>query len=912
MIQFLKNFPDLFSRMLKHLPYISPIADIFNKLVASDDLHPQLGIIAWLHEAELVPQVLALLDPSKAAIAAHTPAGDLLRGMVAASSAASATKQQQQQQAQAKVGGDADANGQPAAAVWSNWPNNALVRELASRTTVRTLLGYILDSDVSYKQRASGNQLSIEGQPSVNSMTTVDEDDAITPTITPETSRDVATTPQSVANPEAVTSSLLNSLTLIIDIIRKNNSDFTELQILQYLERAHGGFDPDAEDESGDMAGEGEEDIGRVNVMEQGPSLVDLEPLLRELTARLPDLHELLQNPRSNVSLVNHNVCHSKLILPEKVSPIPSTLQGKQRQEPLTFERFRICELYAELLHCSNMAILNRPQQREETLPAPSYDSLTGRIEGTRKQAFERLGNALNAHSDPSAPEAQHNDRLPNGESSLSQSLDEDDSRPVTAQSDVTSSYTSGASETADDKEDSEDVFDALNVAAEGLSLDDDAASLHFPNSNPPSASNSPMPPQTAQFGSSSSPYKGSNMQNGDLSSSPAVGSRQPHTPQQTKQVEPPPLLAGQALKRAFIDLQIVPAVLDLFFRFPWNNFLHNVVYDLVQQIFNGKLEDGLNRELCVAVFTQQGGLIDRLLKAVEENSRIFSEPNGVRLGHMGHVTLISEEIVKLFYDNLNDILHQIPVANFDRTRWEAFVEGILRETRERDLQPLGGGISIAMHGSISAGSAGHAGIVDIDDEFPAQGRVFHNVDVESNSSPDSSPDKAHFARYLASQISSDLPAQPGKNALNISTSSSASSSSGSSSSDDAPTFAEYQGSPCRQSSGLDNAAATWFSVGNEGDSAFDDYDDDDETTSAVGQKLAKTPPNLDLSNAHPTHPSQTRKIHDATAGIVRQERFGFEVSARLSSFLRRLTGLGRIASIQINSARAIAMMTRI
>lgn len=43
---------------------------------------------------------------------------------------------------------------------------------------------------------------------------------------------------------------------------------------------------------------------------------------------------------------------------------------------PLTFERFRICELYAELLHCSNMSLLNRP---------PEYDGLyddQGRLQG--------------------------------------------------------------------------------------------------------------------------------------------------------------------------------------------------------------------------------------------------------------------------------------------------------------------------------------------------------------------------------------------------------------------------------------------------------------------------------------------------------------------------------------------------
>ena len=83
MIQFLKTYPDLFARMLKHLPYISPIFDILNKLVSADDLHPQLGIISWLHDSQFVPQVLDLLDPATSPIAAHTPAGDLLRGVQA-------------------------------------------------------------------------------------------------------------------------------------------------------------------------------------------------------------------------------------------------------------------------------------------------------------------------------------------------------------------------------------------------------------------------------------------------------------------------------------------------------------------------------------------------------------------------------------------------------------------------------------------------------------------------------------------------------------------------------------------------------------------------------------------------------------------------------------------------------------
>ena len=41
----------------------------------------------------------------------------------------------------------------------------------------------------------------------------------------------------------------------------------------------------------------------------------------------------------------------------------------------------------------------------------------------------------------------------------------------------------------------------------------------------------------------------------------------------------------------------------DFFFRFPWNNFLHNVVYDVVQQVFNGSFERGYNRTLAIDLF---------------------------------------------------------------------------------------------------------------------------------------------------------------------------------------------------------------------------------------------------------------------------------------------------------------------
>lgn len=114
----------------------------------------------------------------------------------------------------------------------------------------------------------------------------------------------------------------------------------------------------------------------------------------------------------------------------------------------------------------------------------------------------------------------------------------------------------------------------------------------------------------------------------------------------------------------------------------------------------------------------------------------------------MGHLTLISEEIVKLFYDYPTIILAEIPKSAFDRQRWEAYVEGHLRETRERDLQRLGGAVSVKMNPSVSNGSGG-IGVLETDDEFPGQaGRTLFSADQVSEGS-DANPEKAHVRNEL-------------------------------------------------------------------------------------------------------------------------------------------------------------------
>lgn len=347
MVAFLKSVPNLLQRILVHLPHISPISDILLKIVNIEDQHPHLRVVDWLREQRLIQQVLDLLDPRHNSPEAHGPAGDFLRGIVAAASAASASKQQQQQQQQQQhqqQTGSTDhqaeggsVNGDDSA--WSNWPNNTLVRELASQQTVEKLLEFMLDArpqkcsssndavpapereEEAITPKATSpaltdlKMLKDERMPLAANMTNHSVDSGTPTSKAAETSSIPQTNLENGQLPsaESATSSLLSCLTLLIDIIRKNNSDFTELQILQYLERHADDEESDRDaaqdevqgksDDNGGKEGEGEGlRQHRSRVMEEGPSLVDLGPLLRCLTRRLPDLHHLLLHPRSDVS----------------------------------------------------------------------------------------------------------------------------------------------------------------------------------------------------------------------------------------------------------------------------------------------------------------------------------------------------------------------------------------------------------------------------------------------------------------------------------------------------------------------------------------------------------------------------------------------------------------------------------
>uniref|UniRef100_A0A8C5FKD5 Serine/threonine-protein phosphatase 6 regulatory subunit 2-like n=1 Tax=Gadus morhua TaxID=8049 RepID=A0A8C5FKD5_GADMO len=151
--------------------------------------------------------------------------------------------------------------------------------------------------------------------------------------------------------------------------------------------------------------------------------------------------------------------------------------------------------------------------------------------------------------------------------------------------------------------------------------------------------------------------------------------------------------------------LSSMDLLLDLFFKYSWNNFLHFQVELCVASVLNHPSgEDRPN----VGTVNQQNDetnpvffplpqlfqtcrLVQRILEAWEQNDKIQSE-GGARRGNMGHLTRISNMVVQNLEKGpvqiqMADLIKELP--DDCRGRWESFVDGTLRETNRRNTVDL-------------------------------------------------------------------------------------------------------------------------------------------------------------------------------------------------------------------------------
>lgn len=112
-------------------------------------------------------------------------------------------------------------------------------------------------------------------------------------------------------------------------------------------------------------------------------------------------------------------------------------------------------------------------------------------------------------------------------------------------------------------------------------------------------------------------------------------------------------------------------------------------MYDVVQQVFNGPMDRGFNPHLAISLF-ESADITTQIVNGqlVSEQSQAATR---MRMGYMGHLTLIAEEVVKFTERHPAELLSEIVVAKIMSPDWTNYIDGTLAETRERDNATLGG-----------------------------------------------------------------------------------------------------------------------------------------------------------------------------------------------------------------------------
>lgn len=364
---------------------------------------------------------------------------------------------------------------------------------------------------------------------------------------------------------------LANGVGIIIEIIRKNNSDYDILPVLYITLDSHPptGRDP-----------------------------IYLGHLLKVFGTKIDSFNKLLVN----------NIESNKLKTPFG------------EIEPLGFERFKICELVAELLHCSNMALLNDNKGFDVV---KERDTLRMKMKEYDPISF-KYNEVIVLPSEKEEESSNQEDEEEEEEEKSKAKNDDDDYFNDTIDSFNSKFHQDGDSLVqGQDNEDDEDE-----------------------------------------------PHANANLTEEQIRADPVV---------------------GDFLKISLFDTQIISNILTMFFKFPWNNFLHNVVFDIVQQVLNGSMDIGFNKFLAIDLF-HLGDITNKIIEGQKLCTGYEDSHNGLRLGFMGHLTLIAEEVVKFIQLYPTNTLSEMIDIKVEDEVWEDYVSHVLYDTREKYNAILGGG----------------------------------------------------------------------------------------------------------------------------------------------------------------------------------------------------------------------------
>ncbi|KAK3776485.1 hypothetical protein RRG08_023835 [Elysia crispata] len=141
-------------------------------------------------------------------------------------------------------------------------------------------------------------------------------------------------------------------------------------------------------------------------------------------------------------------------------------------------------------------------------------------------------------------------------------------------------------------------------------------------------------------------------------------------------------------------SLETVQTLLDLYFKYEWNNFLHTQVEQCLLIILNNgpiELDGKPEHPLLVKLFNEYN-FVQRVLSEWEENETQQNVPSGRRRGFMGHLTKMANSVSALVEKNDSPSLvkdHFNGLSEDVREKWEAFVVGSLAEINKKNTIEL-------------------------------------------------------------------------------------------------------------------------------------------------------------------------------------------------------------------------------
>ena len=387
MLDFIKSLPSIVERFAAHVE-TPAVIDLLYRIIQCEESSPSVGIVDWLADRDLVVLLIELLSPCHSPDV-HINASELLKAIIALSAPSPASLTQNVDPTATGFDG-----ARPGA---TGVVTNRIVRDLAGEEVVKRMVAFMLDSatfarDVKGRSATTADVEKQDAGDDATHKSAPSEEEAPKPwnprdspasELTqlphhehqelingtkhePEHEPEKASTkpraPEVDPSEETRSSSLVTCISIFIELIRKNNSDYFEQHLFHTLRshllqrqqeiseqrlsrmanKVHG-----SEDDDDRASHENNEEEDEMEGMEEAMAeiseklgIVHLGPMLQIISERLPDFQKLLMKPLPESSKIDTSI---------------GTIT------PLSFERYRITELYAELLHCSNMALLNRP-----------------------------------------------------------------------------------------------------------------------------------------------------------------------------------------------------------------------------------------------------------------------------------------------------------------------------------------------------------------------------------------------------------------------------------------------------------------------------------------------------------------------------------------------------------------------